>query len=90
MTRSTSEVAVCCSSDSARCICATERCFRASSHSRVRWTSRFWRSVAEELRLRPAVAPLRGLSFVVLSRRVFIATPPGAAPTQRAATPTQA
>ena len=65
MTRSTSEVAVCWSSASARFFCV-------SASSRVRWSSCFWRLTAEEARRRAAIGSLQRLSFVVLRRRVFM------------------
>ena len=54
--------------------------FCASASSRVRWSSCFCRSAAEELRRRAAVGTLRRLTVVVFRRRAFIATPPVAAP----------
>jgi GAF domain-containing protein len=73
MTCRTSEVAVCCSSASARCFCV-------SASSRVRPSSCFCRSAAEERRRRATVGTLRRLTVVVFRRRAFIATPPVAAP----------
>jgi hypothetical protein len=59
MTRSTSEVAVCCSSASASC-------FRASASSRVRVPTCSCRSARVELAGRAAVGALLRLGFVVL------------------------
>src|SRR5262249_40770956 len=47
MTRNTSEVAVCCSSDSERCSRASARYARASASSRVRASSCFFNSISE-------------------------------------------
>ena len=63
MTFSTSAVAVCCSSASARC-------FRASANSLVRWSSCFSR-FREGTRPRAGVGPLLRLGFVVLPCCVF-------------------
>jgi hypothetical protein len=61
MTRSTSEVAVCCSRVSASR-------FRASASSLVRWSSCFWRMAAVGPRRRAAVGAARRLTLVVFPR----------------------
>src|SRR6516225_5087688 len=64
MTRSTSEVAVCCSS-------ASTSCFRASASSRVRAPTSSCRSATVDLPGRAAVGALFRLGLAVLLCRVF-------------------